>query len=96
MYNYIITRISPRYAFCCMLFTGIIIGGMLGIVLGIMEQEAVGFTGGAFIGLLTGLFSGFIGFIFAITFNALTPITKGLPIAVEKCEETTPSNTPTT
>ncbi|MBP2652563.1 MAG: hypothetical protein H6Q73_132 [Firmicutes bacterium] len=89
MYNYRVMRLSCSVVLRLCLIAGILFGGLIGIALGLWEQMTIGLFGGMFFGLTFGLFSGFLGFVYAVVFNALAPTLGGLPIYLEQSDRQT-------
>lgn len=84
MYNYRIMRVSGLAVFRLLFVAGAVLGGIGGLILGLMERDAVGLLGGAFLGLVTGLGSGLTGLVYVLIFNLIAPLIGGIAIRVEK------------
>lgn len=78
MYNHIVTRLAYWPIFVIMFASGICIGSIIGLTIGLMDRASVGIFGGAFIALLAGLASGFIGLLYTWVFNILAPALGGI------------------
>ncbi|WP_156318884.1 hypothetical protein [Propionispora sp. 2/2-37] len=85
-YNHNITRVSCIPVFLLLFTAGTVLGGLLGLILAVMNYETVGLSGGAFIGLAVGLTSGIIGLAIILTFNILAPYTGGIPVTIQPIE----------
>jgi hypothetical protein len=82
MYDYEITRVSWTAVFRVFFAAGTCVGGMVGIVLGLMEHSLVGLMGGAFLGLAAGLASGAVAAAYAAVFNLLAPYFGGIGVSL--------------
>ncbi|MDR3590136.1 MAG: hypothetical protein P4N41_10825 [Negativicutes bacterium] len=85
MYNYTIIKFSCRDVFRWCFGAGVCCGGVIGILLGLMDKS-IGLSGGMFFGLLFGLFSGCFALIYAGIFNILSPYFGGLTVRLEPVE----------
>lgn len=94
MYNYMITRISCK-AVCRYFFvTGACLGGVGGMLLGMMERQVISILGGLFLGLLAAVIFAVTGWVFAATFNVLSPVIGGIAIQVTPVKaDTVPEQT---
>lgn len=86
MYNHVVMKVSPWAVFRLFFCAGVVIFGMAGLALGLLERDAVGIMGGFFVGLVFGLGSGFAGWLYSVIFNYLAPIMGGIPVEVSPAE----------
>ncbi len=83
MYNFTITRLSYLPVFLSLFAGGVCVGSLGGIIIGILEKEAIGVLGGAFFGFIIGLLSGGAGLAYTFVFNSLVPLTGGLKLRLD-------------
>lgn len=83
MYNYVITRVNPATVLKATFCTGVCLGGLIGILLGLAERDAIGLFGGIFLGFLGGLWSGLMGLVCSFLFNILAPHIGGIAVKLE-------------
>lgn len=83
MYNYTIVQLASAAVFRIMFAAGTLVGGFGGILIGLLDRDAVGIGGGLFLGLIFGLVSGFMGLVYALVFNKLAPLLGGIPVKLD-------------
>lgn len=93
MYNYTITRLSYLTVFAILFVSGICTGLLSGILIGLLERDALVWAGSAFFGMVAGLISGCTGLLYTFVFNQLAPRLGGFKINVSQIHpDCTPPN----
>jgi len=83
LYNYTIVRLDSIAVFRLMFAAGSLVGGTIGLLFGLLDRDAIGITGGLFLGFIFGLLSGGLGLAYAVIFNKLVPLLGGIPIQLD-------------
>ena len=86
-----ITRIPPWPVGKMLFLTATCIFGLGGVLLGLLEKNAIGLWGGAFLGLLGGLTAAGGGVLFCLVYNLLAPVTGGILVETEQVEDPAPT-----
>lgn len=89
MYNYRLTGLNPLSLGLFFFLCGVLVGGAGGLLLGLIDRSITGIAGGLFLGFMFGLFSGLSGLVYAVAFNALSPLFGGLPVRLDSVTATT-------
>ena len=87
-----ITRIPPWPVGKMLFLTATCISGLGGVLLGLLEKNAVGLWGGAFLGLLGGLTAAGGGVLFCLIYNLLAPVTGGILVETEPVDDPVPAD----
>lgn len=83
MHTYIITKINPNSVFKCSFCCGVGLGGLIGLILGLIESSTLGLGGGLFLGLLLGVGLASGTYLLSVLFNILVPYIGGIKLTVE-------------
>ena len=81
--EYVLTRLSCAGVFKLTFLTAVCLCGIGGIILGLVEKQSVGLSGGSFLGLLFAFASAASAACAAAVFNLLTPLTGGITLQLE-------------
>jgi hypothetical protein len=91
MYNYMLTRVACGAVFRMAFAAGTCVGGACGALLGLVERNAVGVFGGAFLGLAFGLIVGAFALACAGVFNLLVPYLGGVAVRLDPAPAAPPA-----